>query len=89
MFTHDPVALDQRIKLAREAFEQYGSTVDTDELLIIIHKPGWTTPAEWLMVEGLLESLTAQTQTLFATRQALLAACKRVGAPQNEAVPAS
>jgi hypothetical protein len=87
MHTHDPIALNGRINLAREAFEQFGSTDDLDELQIIIHQPGWTTPAEWLMVEGLLETLTAQTQTLFATRQALLAASKRVGAPQNEAVP--
>ena len=89
MSTHDPIALDHRIKLAREAFEQYGSTDDMDELLLIIHRPGWTTIAELMLVEGLLESLTVHTRTLLATRQALLNASKRVGAPQKEAVPAN
>ena len=89
MSTHDPIALDGRIKLAREAFAQFGSTDDMDELLRIVHGPGWTTIAEWLMVEGLLESLTAQTRTLMATRQTLMSASKRVGTPQNEAVPAT
>jgi len=89
MVTHDPVALDRRIKHARTAFAKLGSVDDMDELLIVIHRPGWTTIAEVMLVESLLDTLTAQAQGMLATRQALMNASKRVGQPQTEAVTAS
>jgi len=49
-------------------------------LNLILHKPGWTTPAEALFFETLVDSMLAQTQHLAQLHQQLLAGSKAVGA---------
>jgi hypothetical protein len=51
---------------------------DFAEFLAIIHRPGWTTPAEALLVAGLLESMTAHAQHLTNLKHALLAGARAV-----------
>jgi hypothetical protein len=41
-------------------------------LIPIWRRPGWTTPAELILVNGLLDSLIAQAGALAATRNAVL-----------------
>jgi hypothetical protein len=49
------------------------------ELLTIIHRPGWTTPAEAGLVAGMLEAMNAQVQHLTQMKQALLTGARAVG----------
>ena len=49
------------------------------DLIPIIHRPGWTTPAEVLLVTGLVESLLQQSQILDATHAALIRGAQAVG----------
>jgi len=51
---------------------------DFAELLSIIRKPGWTTPAEALLVAGVLESMNAHTKHLTDLKQTLLAGARAV-----------
>lgn len=51
------------------------------ELLRIIHRPGWTTPAEFKLVGGLVEIMETQARALVAMRELLLGASREVGAP--------
>jgi hypothetical protein len=51
---------------------------DFTELMSIIHKPGWTTPAEALFVNGLLDSMNAQAKHLAELKRALLAGARAV-----------
>jgi hypothetical protein len=51
---------------------------DFIELLSIIHKPGWTTPAEALFVNGLLDAMNAHAQHLTELKQTLLAGARAV-----------
>ena len=48
------------------------------ELFKIIHFPGWTTPAEFLLVSSLVENMIAQTRTLAQQQQTLLAGARAV-----------
>jgi hypothetical protein len=48
------------------------------ELLAIIHRPGWTTPAEAALVVGMLETMNAHVQHLTQMKQALLEGARAV-----------
>jgi len=47
--------LDQRLRELSAAFASLGSTDDIDEILAIIHGPGWTTLRDVFFVNTLLE----------------------------------
>ena len=49
------------------------------ELMTIIHRPGWTTPAEALLVGGYLDAMNAHAQHLANLSQTLLAGARAVG----------
>jgi hypothetical protein len=72
-------SLDKKITALSDALAHLGKGTDMKELLKIIHNPGWTTPAEFELVNALIDSVQAHTQVLQKTQQQLLAACKQVG----------
>jgi hypothetical protein len=51
---------------------------DFEEFLTIIHKPGWTSQAEGLLVNGLLESMNMHVQHLKTLKKSLLAGARAV-----------
>ena len=51
---------------------------DYATMLRVIWKPGFTTPAEILVILGMVEAMTQQTRTLTSLRSALLAGMERV-----------
>ena len=53
-------------------------TADQD-LLVIIRRPGWTTPAEAELVETLVATITDHAETLARTHQALIKGALAVG----------
>lgn len=54
-------------------------TLNLSGLIAIIHRPGWTTPAEWLFVNGILDSMAIHTEALAGLQQSLLAGSAAVG----------
>jgi hypothetical protein len=61
--------LDQRLRELRAAFAGLGDTGDIDEMLLIIHKPGWTTQRDHYFVNTLLD-VVQQTATDAAHQRA-------------------
>jgi hypothetical protein len=49
------------------------------QLITVIHRPGWTTIAEGMFFEALADSILAQTQHLAQLHQQLKAASEAVG----------
>ena len=80
MEKHELNRLEANIKALKSSHDALASSSSLDELLNIIHRPGWTTVAELAFVEAGLESAQAQTRQLAAFTQGLLAAAKLVGA---------
>jgi hypothetical protein len=70
--------LELKIKGLNAELAKLGDTKPTEELLKIIHHPGWTTIAEVLLVEGTIASLHAQVGAALQLRTALLEAASRV-----------
>ena len=58
--------------------EAIADTSDMKEMLRIIHKPGWTTPAEFALVNGLVDSIQGHTNDLTAMRKVLLSGSQAV-----------
>ena len=81
----DLVHLETRIKDLHTQLTQMSATDDVDELLALIHRPGWTTPAEWRMALGLVDAMHDHLQTLATLRQALMNGSRAVGVVAQEA----
>ncbi len=80
MEKHQLTQLEGEIQALKTSHAALASGSSLDELLTIIHRPGWTTPAELAFVRTGLESVRAQTAQLNALTQGLLHAAKLVGA---------
>jgi hypothetical protein len=70
--------LESRIKDVDRAMSDLAEAKVTQEILQIIHRPGWTTPAEALLVIAALDSMRAHATALAAHGQSLLKACRAV-----------
>ena len=77
---HDVKKLEDRVKALHQNLMKLGDGKDMEEFFTIIHKPGWTTPAEFMLVSGLLQSMNAQVKTLAGLKQVLLAGSRAVAA---------
>lgn len=70
---------EKRVHAMRSAFSDLPSDDSFETLLGYIHQPGWTTPAEAIFFETMVESITTQAQQMAQTHQQLMAASAVVG----------
>lgn len=75
---HDMQQIESRCKTLTQHLKGLADEKDFNELMTIIHKPGWTTVAEFLLVNALLDSMTAQAKHLADLKQTLLAGARAV-----------
>jgi len=80
MEKHELSQLESRIKAVKTSHTALSNNLSLDELLNIIHRPGWTTPAELAFVNAGLDSIDAQIKQLNNLTQGLLNSAKLVGA---------
>jgi hypothetical protein len=64
MEKHNLDKLDHEIKRLRQAVKQLSDDDLAQALYNLIHKPGWTTPAEYALVVAAVETAQAQTDAL-------------------------
>lgn len=77
--THDIGGLDDRIQTLGKLLKDLGRVEDLEELrLRVIPRPGWTTPAEFFLVSGLVDSLTAQVKSVATLRKTLVTGAGKV-----------
>ncbi len=77
---HDARKLETRTKELRQGLAKLADEKDFEELLTIIHRPGWTTPAEFIFAMGILNSMAAHTNALLGLKEVLLAGSRAVTA---------
>lgn len=76
---HDLNALEDDIRELNTALRHLGS-LSLEELIKIIRQPGWTTPAEYELVRGLVQQMRAQVTLTGDLRATLLRGAQLVGA---------
>jgi len=70
---------EQKLRQVRQAVANLPSDDFHEQLLGVIHRPGWTTIAEGMFFEAILDSMLAQTQNLAKLHQQLMNASGAVG----------
>jgi hypothetical protein len=70
--------LEDVIKEMGSAHQAFAENSITEELLQIINRPGFTTPAEALFVEGACTAILTNTKALHEMHQLLLRGARKV-----------
>jgi hypothetical protein len=78
MEKHNIPQLESRIKELEEVCKSVGDNSDLVELLRLLHRPGWTTPAEFTFASSIVDSMLGQARNLVALRKNLLAGSRDV-----------
>lgn len=79
---HDIEALEKRIKGLVAAIDELAGDRRWNLLLKIIYRKGWTTPAEYKLVSGIVENMDEQVKVLSRLQRTLVAGSEIVGAKQ-------
>lgn len=77
--THDIAHLEKRLVSLRRSLARLVREDDVDELIPIIKRPGWTTPAEFALFLAAVEGLQKQADLMAAQKRAMIAGAKMVG----------
>jgi hypothetical protein len=73
------VRLQKRITTLSNAITRLAKVDDLRELLLLIRRPGWTTPAEFAFAAGIADALIAQVEVVGRLKTALLRGSGEVG----------
>ena len=74
----DIKALDKKVTSISKALANLSSEDDFRKLILEWRRPGWTTPAEFMLVSGILDSMAAQTAALADLKANLIKGSKAV-----------
>jgi hypothetical protein len=70
--------LETQIKELRGNLAKLADDQDLQQFLLTIRHPGFTTPAEFSLFRGVVDSMLAQTKTLSNLRQVMASAADKV-----------
>jgi hypothetical protein len=84
---HNIAHLETRIMELGEQLGTMSDTSDLKEMIILIHHPGWTTPAEYLLVSGIVDAMQGHAKALTTLRQALITGGRVIGEQADELNP--
>ncbi len=70
--------LETKIKRLREQLTNTANKGDLEELITIIHRPGFTSVAESLFANAVVDALLAHTETIDALKSALVKGCRAI-----------
>jgi hypothetical protein len=75
---HDIGRLERDIKTLQKTVHAFAHEDGYAQLLKFIHQPGWTTPAEYLLVHSSIIAMNAQVRELTALRDSVLGAAREI-----------
>ncbi len=78
MQMHDTQRLEKQVNDVSNALAHLGDPEGWKELIIILKRPGWTTPAEFVFASAILESMNAHVAALATLRGKLMEGSKQV-----------
>jgi hypothetical protein len=80
MNDHNIDRLEGQIKELHYALKLLSDDDALLELIRIIRQPGWTTPAEFILVTGVTEALHAHTRAMIGLKQVLMSGSREIAA---------
>lgn len=76
---HDIRALEKKVTALSKALANLGKGTDLRDLILIIKRPGWTTPAEFALVNTLVDHLQVSVNNFANVQKELVKGSKMVG----------
>lgn len=77
---HNVGRLKGKAKRVINGINALGKTEDLEALIVeIFPRPGWTTPAEFLLVERLLDSMESQIEVLANLKKSIVQGSRMIG----------
>jgi hypothetical protein len=70
--------LEKKVTALSDALAKLSSAEDFKKLILEWRRPGWTTPAELLLVTSIVDSLAAQTAAMTNLKNGLIKGSKAV-----------
>lgn len=70
--------LEKRMTDLSDALAHLNNAEDWKRLILILHHPGFTTPAEFIFISSLVDSMRAQADALSKQQGALLKGCEAI-----------
>lgn len=64
--------LEKRVTALSDALARLGSADDLKRLILILRRPGWTTPAEYIFASAIVDSILAHSTALTKLKADLL-----------------
>ncbi len=77
---HDVKRLEAGVTKLGQSLTKLADEKEFSELIRLFRKPGWTTPAEFTLVAGVLDAMNAQATSLVNLKQALVQGSREVSA---------
>jgi hypothetical protein len=77
--THDIVALERKLRALGDATAKLAEAKYMDQLIPIIHRPGWTTVHEAALVHLLADTLQHKIDGIHQTYDALVKIADQIG----------
>jgi hypothetical protein len=71
--------LEKKVTDLSDALAKLGNKDDFKKLILILRRPGWTTPAEFLLASAIVDSMAAQVGALAKLKGDLLKGSDAVG----------
>lgn len=84
---HNIAHLETRIKELNEQLDIMGDTSDLEEMIFLIRHPGWTTPAEYLLVSRIVDAMLEHAKALSTLRQGLITGSRLISEQADELNP--
>jgi hypothetical protein len=75
-------ALESSLKRLSQSLAELGGGRDIEELIPIVHGPGYTTEVEHYFVAGITDSLTQQVQNVTWLKNLLIDGTRVIGEPE-------
>ena len=70
--------IETQLRELHASFQQLSGGDSVENIISVIHKPGWTTPAEVAFFTGIVDSMLAHTKALATLKQALFSGAAKV-----------
>ena len=75
---HDIKGLEKKVDALSNALAKLSSAEDFRELILILRRPGWTTPAEFIFATAIVDSMTAHVKTMTQLKTSFLKGSREV-----------
>jgi len=72
------MCLETKVKALSAYLITLADIPDMEEMLVIIHRPGWTTPAEFALVSGMKDSIQGHVNNPTEIRKVLLSGSRAI-----------